>query len=94
MAPDGTTIELGDTYAQTMACLQSSIVAIENLGGSKADVLRTRIMLTDISNWEAAAKAHGTYFGDVQPACTFVEVTGFIRAEWLVETEIDAICAV
>lgn len=46
-------------------------------------------MLTDISKWEEAAKAHGEYFGEVKPACTFVEVKGFINKEWLVELEAD-----
>jgi len=49
-------------------------------------------MLTKISTWKLAAKAHGAFFEDVQPACTFVEVKGFINPEWLVETELDAVC--
>lgn len=92
IAPDGTTTGIGDVYAQTLACLKLSLAAIEELGGSKKDVLRTRIMLTDISRWSDAARAHGEYFKNVQPACTFVEVKSFIRSEWLVETEIDAVC--
>lgn len=90
IAPDGSTIGVGDVYAQTMACLELSIAAIEELGSSKDDVFRTRIMLTDISRWAEAAKAHGDWFRGIQPACTFVEVKGFIRPEWLVETEVDA----
>ena len=93
IAADGSTIGIGDAYAQTLACLQLGISAIEELGGSKEDVIRTRIMLTDASNWEAAAKAHGECFAEVRPACTFVEVKGFIRSDWLVETEIDAVCS-
>ncbi|WP_322852815.1 Rid family hydrolase [Tamilnaduibacter salinus] len=53
------------------------------------DIIRTRIMLTDISNWEQAAKAHGELFSEIRPACTFVEVSRFIDPEWLVETEVD-----
>ena len=92
IAPDGSTIGIGDVHAQTLVCLKMSIAAIEELGGSVRDVIRTRIMLTDISNWQDAARAHGNLFADVQPACTFVEVKGFIRPEWLVETEVDAVC--
>ncbi|MEL7482582.1 MAG: Rid family hydrolase, partial [Pseudomonadota bacterium] len=93
IALDGSTIGIGDVYVQTLTCLERGIAAIEELGGSKHDVLRTRIMLTDASRWADAARAHGVCFADVQPACTFVEVKGFIRPEWLVETEIDAVCS-
>jgi len=48
-------------------------------------------MLTDATRWKEAAKAHGDCFADIQPACTFVEVKGFINSEWLVEIELDAI---
>lgn len=50
-------------------------------------------MLVDINTWEEAAKAHGEFFSDIRPACTFVEVKGFINKEWLVETEADCIIA-
>ena len=92
IAADGSTIGIGDLYAQTEACLRISLEAVEELGGTTADIIRTRIMLTDIQRWEEAAKAHGDVFCSIQPACTFVEVKGFIRPEWLVETEMDAVC--
>tara|TARA_R110000772_G_scaffold87094_10_gene181844 strand:+ start:664 stop:1083 length:420 start_codon:yes stop_codon:yes gene_type:complete len=93
IASDGATSNAGDVYAQTMDCLRLSQEAIEELGGSIGDTIRTRIMLTDIENWQEAARAHGVFFADVQPACTFVEVKGFIRPDWLVETEVDAVCS-
>jgi len=65
--------------------------AIEEAGGSLADVVRTRVMLTDATRWREAARAHGEFFGDVRPACTFVEVKGFINPDWLVETEADCV---
>lgn len=65
--------------------------AIEDAGGSLEDVTRTRIMLVDMSTWKEAARAHGEFFSDVRPACTFVEVKGFINKEWLVETEANCI---
>ncbi|MEM9669855.1 MAG: RidA family protein [Pseudomonadota bacterium] len=92
IAADGTTIGVGNLYAQTKACLDIGLAAITELGASAHDVIRTRIMLTDIAQWEDAAKAHGEVFADIQPACTFVEVKGFIRPDWHVETEIDAVC--
>ena len=55
------------------------------------EVIRTRVMLTDISCWEEAARAHGEFFAEVKPACTFVAVTAFINPEWLVEVEADCV---
>jgi enamine deaminase RidA (YjgF/YER057c/UK114 family) len=54
-------------------------------------VTRTRVMLTDMARWREAAAAHGAAFGGVRPACTFVQVAGFIDPEWLVEVEADAV---
>ena len=88
---EGVTVHIGDVYLQTLHCLQLSIKAIEQAGGSISNVIRTRIMLTDISQWQQAAKAHGELFSSLKPACTFVEVSGFIDPKWLVETEMDAI---
>lgn len=91
LSKEGTTVCEGDIYGQTRRCLEITQKAIEEAGGSIKDVVRTRIMLTDISKWEQAAKAHGEFFTEVRPACTFVEVSGFIKKEWLVETEADCI---
>jgi len=88
---DGKTAFVGDVYNQTKYCLEISVGAIEEAGGSVKDVIRTRIMLVDIDLWEEAAKAHGEFFSGIKPACTFVEVKGLIDPEWLVETEIDCV---
>ncbi|GLX78658.1 hypothetical protein tinsulaeT_19980 [Thalassotalea insulae] len=88
---NGQTVYEGDVYNQTKYCLQLSIKAIEEAGGSLQGVIRTRIMLTDITRWEEAAKAHGELFSKIKPACTFVEVSQFIDKLWLVETEIDCV---
>jgi enamine deaminase RidA (YjgF/YER057c/UK114 family) len=64
---------------------------IAEAGARLDDIIRTRIMLTDMSRWEEAARAHGELFSIIRPACTFVEVKGFIRSAWLVETEADAV---
>ena len=88
---EGKTAFVGDVYGQTRYCLELSLQAIEQAGGSADNVIRTRIMLTDISTWEEAARAHGEIFSAIRPACTFVEVSRFIDPEWLVETEVDCV---
>ncbi|WDE07588.1 RidA family protein [Thalassomonas viridans] len=90
---NGETVYVGDVYGQTKYCLELSLRAIEEAGGAIGDVIRTRIMLTDISRWQEAAKAHGELFSKIKPACTFVEVSRFIEPEWLVETEVDCVLA-
>ncbi|MBP0458069.1 Rid family hydrolase [Streptomyces montanisoli] len=88
---DGTTVGQGDVHAQTVRCLDIAEAALEAAGASLRDVVRTRIMLTDVTRWRDAARAHGERFASVRPACTFVEVSRFIDPDWLVEVEIDAI---
>ena len=88
---EGKTVFVGDVYKQTKYCLELSISAIEGTGGQVDDIIRTRIMLTDISRWQEAAQAHGELFSTIKPACTFVEVSQFIDEDWLVETEMDCI---
>jgi enamine deaminase RidA (YjgF/YER057c/UK114 family) len=81
----------GDLYGQTKRCIEIIQKAIEDGGGKLEDVTRTRLMLRDISRWEEAAKAHGEAFGEILPACTFVEVSGLIDPKWLIEMEADAV---
>lgn len=64
---------------------------IEQAGGKLEHVTRTRIFLKDIRKWQEVARAHGEYFSRIQPACTFVEVSGFVNSEWLIEIEADAV---
>lgn len=80
-----------DVYEQTKICLNIMKQVIEQAGGRLEDVIRTRIMLTDIKSWKEAARAHGEFFSKIKPACTFVEVSGFINENWLIETEADCI---
>ncbi|MFJ8230581.1 Rid family hydrolase [Streptomyces sp. NPDC094448] len=91
IAADGTTAAPGDVYAQTVRCLDIAQAALEAAGASAADVVRTRIMLTDVTRWREAARAHGERFSEIRPACTFVEVSRFIEPDWLVEIEVDAV---
>lgn len=93
IAPGGGTAYLGDLYRQTRACLEIIQAAVEKAGGGLGDVIRTRIMLTDVDNWREAARAHGEFFGAIRPASTFVEVSRFIDRDWLVEIEADAVVA-
>lgn len=91
IADDGTTAYPGDLFNQTKRCIEIMHKAIIAAGANLDNVIRTRIYLKDISLWEQAAKAHGEYFSDIRPACTFVEIKGLIREDWLVETEADCI---
>jgi len=78
-------------YGQTRRCLGIIARAVADSGLSLENVVRTRSMLTEISQWEAAARAHGEFFAAVRPAGTFIEVKGFINPEWLVEVEADCV---
>lgn len=89
IAPDGSTAHAGDVYAQTRLCLEIMLRAIADAGGTAESVIRTRVMLVDISHWQAAARAHGEVFANIRPACTFVQIGRFIDPAWLVETEAD-----
>jgi len=91
IAEDGSVAAPGDVYAQSVRCLDIAEQALREAGASVADVVRTRVMLTDIARWRNAARAHVERFAQVRPACTFVEVSRFIDPGWLVEFELDAI---
>ena len=88
---DGSTAHRNDVYGQTKCCLEIIKGAIEQLGGSLEHVIRTRLMLKNISKWEDAARAHGEFFAGVNPASTIVEVSGLIQPDWLVEIEADCV---
>ena len=90
---DGRTVGVGDPSAQARRCFEIIKTAIEGLGGSLADVTRTRILLTRIEDWEQAALVHGEYFAETRPANTIVQVGRFIDPDWLIEVEADAIVA-
>lgn len=88
---EGQALDYSSAYQQTKLCLEIMASAIREAGGSMEQVIRTRIMLKDISKWKEAARAHGEFFSHIKPACTFVEVKGFIDPRWLVETEADCV---
>ena len=91
IAEDGTTAFPNDLYNQTKICIGIMMKAIEDAGGKMENVIRTRIYLKNIKEWKKAANAHGEFFSEIRPACTFVEVKGFINSEWLIETEADCV---
>lgn len=91
IGPDGRTVGINNVYEQTKYCIEIMKKAIEEAGGTLQDVVRTRVMLVEMSSWKEAAKAHGEFFSDIRPACTFFEVKGFINKEWLVEMEADCV---
>ena len=88
---DGVTAHRGDVYRQTQRCLEIALAAIAEAGGRAEHVVRTRVLLVEISRWPEAARAHGEIFGAIRPACTFMQVSGFIDPEWLVEIEADCV---
>ncbi|MFX0024281.1 MAG: RidA family protein [Candidatus Hermodarchaeota archaeon] len=91
IAPNGSTAFPNDLYGQAKHCLEIIKKAIEDAGGNLTNVIRTRIMLTDISKWKDAAQAHGEFFAEIRPACTFLEVNRFVDPSWLIEIEADCI---
>jgi enamine deaminase RidA (YjgF/YER057c/UK114 family) len=91
LGPDGRTVGRGDPAAQARRCLEIIAAALASAGASMRHVVRTRILLTRIEDWQAVASVHGEYFGDVRPACTVAQVSALIDREWLVEIEVDAV---
>ena len=88
---DGEVVGIGDPYAQARRCIEIIERALNEVGAELSNVVRTRMFVTDISQWEAIGRAHGEAFGDIQPATSMVEVTALIDADMLVEIEADAI---
>ena len=88
---DGQIVGIGDPYQQTIQIIRKIKTSIEKTGGSLSDVVRTRMYVTDIKNWEEVGRAHGEYFRDIKPAATMVEVSNLIEPDLLVEIEAEAI---
>jgi len=91
IAPGGGVACPGDLYGQTLRCLEIIEQAINDAGGKREHVIRTRIFLKDMKNWEDAGRAHGEFFRDIRPASTMIQIVQAIDPAWLVEIEADAI---
>jgi enamine deaminase RidA (YjgF/YER057c/UK114 family) len=87
---DGRVVAVGDAAEQTRVALRLVAEALERAGASLADVVRTRMFVTDIAAWQEVGRAHGEFFAEVRPVATMVEVTALIHPDLLVEIEVDA----
>jgi enamine deaminase RidA (YjgF/YER057c/UK114 family) len=88
---DGDVVGVGDPYEQTKQALSNVEDALAEAGASLSDVIRTRMFVTDIDDWEAIGEAHGEYFGNIRPATSMLEVSGLIDPALLVEIEAVAV---
>lgn len=91
LGPNGKTVGKGDAGAQAERCFQIVGQALEQVGASLANVVRTRILLTRIEDWEAVGRIHSRLFQEVRPVTTIIQVVRFPDPDWLVEIEADAV---
>jgi enamine deaminase RidA (YjgF/YER057c/UK114 family) len=89
---EGDTFAPGDAYAQTMRCFAIIQTALQDLGADLEDIVRTRLYITDMGQWEEIAQAHNELFADYPPVSTMVEIPGLINPDMLVEVEVEALC--
>jgi enamine deaminase RidA (YjgF/YER057c/UK114 family) len=89
--PEGGVVGAGDAYTQTVHILRTIERALQEVGASLQDVVRTRMFVTDISRWQEIGRAHGEFFRVIQPAATMVQVAALIDPALLVEIEVDAV---
>jgi enamine deaminase RidA (YjgF/YER057c/UK114 family) len=88
---DGRTVGIGDAGVQARRCLEIIAAALEKADASLRQVVRTRTLLVRIEDWQAVAKVHGEFFGNIRPANTIMQISRFIDPDWLIEFEADAV---
>jgi enamine deaminase RidA (YjgF/YER057c/UK114 family) len=88
---DGKTVAPGDAAAQARRSLEIIRTALEGLGANLSHVIRTRILLTRIEDWESVGQVHGEIFGEIRPVTTVMQVSQFADPDWLIEIEADAV---
>ncbi|WP_082649617.1 Rid family hydrolase [Leisingera aquaemixtae] len=88
---EGKTVGVGDVFAQTKQCFEIIKTALEDAGSGLHDIVRTRVILTDIENWKQAIEARKLYCKDARPVDTIMAIDRFVNPEWLVEIEVDAV---
>ena len=91
LGPDGETVATGDPAGQARRCFEIIKAALEEAGSGLEDVVRTRVLLKRIEDWEAVAGVHAEFFRDIRPVDTIMQITTFVNPDWLIEIEVDAV---